>query len=1080
MVKRVMGIVIQSQIRRWIQIIVVAAFLFLAGKTAMGQTGPGGVGDPTSNRFWYDANRIGQANNTPVSSWVNYGGNTQSADQGTAANRPTFLTTQINGLPVVRFDGTNDYLDIGSNTDLDSGGPWALRTFFLVTRTGANVTNRQVIYEEGGSTRGLNIYLFNGNIYFAGWNLNNDGPGSPWGFSSVNTAIAPNTTYVLSYVYSGNNLGTGNIQAYLNGNLIGTIPNVGLLYAHNNAILGAEISTSYYETGPGSSDGKYFGGDIAEFIHYNTAVNIAQRVIVENYLASKYGLTLTANDLYTMDDPGNGNYDFEMAAIGQVDNPANRHIDAQGTSVVRISGPVGLDDGEYLLWGHNNGSDALDANTLDVPGAAGVNSRYDRVWRTTMVGALTSYDVRFYLSCTPISVNNAYLLIDINGDGNFGDETVAGGGVLLLSNISPGEYIRTAVTSLISGRRFTFGFDGGVPPVFLSAYGPGGIGDNSVNRFWYDANDIAQANNTAVASWTNKGGNTNSLTQGTAANRPTFLTNQVNGFPMVRFDGTNDYFDLSNNTDLNSGGPYSSRTFITMIRTGANVTTRQMIFEEGGTGRGMNMYIFNGNLYIGAYNLNTDASDTPWGFVSLSTAITTNTNYILTFLYKGNSCKTGTIVMYLNGNLVGTINNIGRLFAHTGAIGIGAKNTDTYYENGTSSGTGDYFNGSLGEFIMYNYNINEPQRIIIENYLSAKYAIALGANDIYTMDNAPENYDYQVAGIGRTSLFEFDNDSKGTGAVHIRNPSGLGNNEYFIWGHNNLAISAAGITDLPAGVPARLARTWRATEVGEVGTFNISFDLSAVPGSKTAADLRLLIDRDNDGVFADETIGTGGVISGASDLGGSVFSFAGVDINNGQRFTIGSVNATNTPLPISLISFTARYNGSEVGLKWTTASELNNDFYTVQRSADGETFADLFKIPGAGTTADLRTYEESDLYPMSGISYYRLQQTDFDGAVSYSPLVKVEVRDRTEVTLNVYPNPINQGGVAYVQVSPMGSGEGCNIIVSDLTGRTVSSQPWVATTNTDIPLDVSSLSSGIYIVTIWGDSRSFSKRLLVK
>lgn len=1080
MVKSEVGIVIKSQIRMRVQFIVVVAFLFLADLTALGQTGPGGVGDFTSNRFWYDANRIGQANNTPVSTWINNGGNTQTADQATAANQPTFLTAQINGLPVVRFDGTNDYLDIASNTDIDNGGPYTLRTFFLTIRTGANVTNRQVVYEEGGGSRGLNIYIFNGQLYFAGWNLVSDGAGSPWGFSSINTAVTTNTTYVLSYVYSGNNLGTGNIQGFINGNSFGTIPNVGLLYNHNPGVLGAEISGTYYETGSSSTDGKYFGGDISEFIHYNTAVNIAQRVIVENYLASKYGVTLAANDLYTMDNPGNGNYDFEMAAIGQVDNPANRHIDAQGTSVVRISGPVGLDDGEYLLWGHNNGSDALNANTLDVPGAAGVNSRYDRVWRTTMVGTLTSYDVRFYLSCTPISVNNAYLLIDMNGDGNFGDETVGGGGVLLLSNISPGEFIRTSVTSLTTGRRFTFGFDGGVPPVFLSAYGPGGIGDNSVNRFWYDANDIAQANNTTVASWTNKGGNTNSLTQGTAANRPTFLTNQVNGFPLVRFDGTNDYFDLSNNTDLNSGGPYSSRTFITMIRTGANVTTRQMIYEEGGTGRGMNIYIFNGNLYIGAYNINADAADTPWGFVSLNTAVTINTNYIITFLYKGNNCKTGTIQMYLNGNLIGTINNIGRLFAHTGAIGIGAKNADTYYENGTSSGNGEYFNGLLGEFIMYNYNINEPQRIIIENYLSAKYGIALGANDIYTMDNAPDNYDYQVAGIGRTSLFEFDNDSKGPGAVHIRNPSGLGNNEYFIWGHNNLALSAAGITDRPTGVQARLARTWRATEVGEVGTFSISFDLSAVPGSKTAADLRLLIDRDNDGVFADETIGTGGVISGASDLGGNVFSFAGVDINNGQRFTIGSVNATNTPLPISLTSFTARYNGSKVDLKWTTASELNNDYFTVQRSADGEAFADLFTIAGAGTTADSKTYEENDLNPLTGVSYYRLQQTDFDGSVSYSSIVKVEVWNRMEGTFDVYPNPVNQGATAYVQFSSTDTNEKCEIIVSDLTGRVVSSQPWVAITNNGIPLDVSSLPKGIYIVTISGGSRVFSKRLMVK
>ena len=1051
----------------------IATLLFiLFNHDAHSQTGPAGVGDLSSNRFWYDANRINQANNTPLATWFNYGGNTQTADQATAANRPLFLTNQINGFPTVRFDGVNDYMDIASNTDIDNGGPYTLRTFFIAIRTGANVTNRQVIYEEGGGSRGLNIYIFNGQLYFGGWNLVNDGAGSPWGFSSINTAIAANTTYLLSYVYNGNNLGTGNIQGFINGNSFGTIPNVGLLYNHNPGVLGAEISGSYYETGSSAANGKYFGGDISEFIHYNTATNIAQRIIIENYLAAKYGVTLSANDLYTMDNPGNGNYDYEMAGIGQVDNPANRHIDAQGTSVVRISGPVGLDDGEYLLWGHNNGSASLTANSVDVPSAQGVNTRYDRIWRTTMVGALTSYDVRFYISCTPIAVNNIYLLVDINGDGKYADETVGGGGVLLLSNIAPGEYIRTGVTSLTTGRRFTFGFDGGAPPVFLSATGPGGIGDNSVNRFWFDANDIAQANNTAVAGWTNKGGNTNSLSQTVAASRPTFLTNQVNGFPVVSFDGTNDYLDLSNNTDLNSGGPYSNRTFFTMFRTGTNVTNRQVIFEEGGTGRGINIYIFNGNLYIAAYNIANDASDTPWGFVSLNTAIAANTNYILTYLFQGNNCRTGTIQMFLNGNLIGTLTDIGRLFAHTGAIGFGAKIGDTYYETGSSAGNGEYFAGFLGEFIMYNYNVNTAQRIIMENYLAAKYGIALTANDIYTMDNAPGNYDFQVAGIGRVSLFEFDNDSRGPGIVHIRNPSGLGDNEYFIWGHNNLALNSTGITDLPAGVLYRLARTWRPTEVGDVGTFTILFDLTAVPGSKTAADLRLLIDRNDDGNFADETVGGGGVVSGATDLGGNVFSFSGININNSQRFTIGSVSA-GTPLPIELLSFTALRSGPEVQLKWSTSSELNNDYFSIQRSRDGIEFSELITVRGAGTTSYTIHYETIDEAPLAGKSYYRLKQTDFDGSSSYSKIVMIDAIQN--ISFKVYPNPTQ--GASFVKMNGPLEEDNVLVTVGDLYGRTLLTLSNISQEGV-IPIDVQALPPGVYIVTIRDGSMAVSQRLI--
>ena len=167
-------------------------------------------------------------------------------------------------------------------------------------------------------------------------------------------------------------------------------------------------------------------------------------------------------------------------------------------------------------------------------------------------------------------------------------------------------------------------------------------------------------------------------------------------------------------------------------------------------------------------------------------------------------------------------------------------------------------------------------------------------------------------------------------------------------------------------------------------------------------------------------------------------------------------------------------------MKWTTASELNNDYFTVQRSADGETFADLFTVPGAGTSADLHTYEESDLNPLSGISYYRLQQTDFDGTISYSSLVKVEVWNQMEATIDVYPNPVSQGATAYVQFSPISTDEKCEIMISDLAGRTISSFSWIADSDNEIPLDVSSLSRGIYIITISGGNRSISKRLLVK
>ena len=449
------------------------------------------------------------------------------------------------------------------------------------------------------------------------------------------------------------------------------------------------------------------------------------------------------------------------------------------------------------------GMRSFNANSSDIPIGEG-KFPDGRTWRSSLTGTIDSYDLSFSSSCLPGTVNSFYLLVDTNNDDSFADETVAGGGVVSLTNSRPSEYSTTGLTNLVNGTRFTFGF--GSSPAYIGAFGPGGIGDNTVNRFWFDASDIAQANNTVVATWANKGGNSEGLNQSSSTSRPLFQTNQANGFPLVKFDGSNDLLDLNNNSDLNTVGPLASRSSCDNVQDGGNVTNRQVIYEEGGAVRGLNAYIYNGDLYIGGFNLNADGL-TPWGFAYLNTPVATGTDYILTYLYKGNSCGTGTIEMYLNGNLIGIANNIGLLYTHTGLIGIGGKNNDTYYENGASSGNGEYFTGSIGEFIMYNYDINTTQRIIIENYLAAKYGISLLTNDLYTMDGAANgNYDFQVAGIGRLSGFDFDNDGEGSGIVRVQNPSGLEDNEYFLWGHDNGALSSDGVTDLPVGIERRLER----------------------------------------------------------------------------------------------------------------------------------------------------------------------------------------------------------------------------------------------------------------------------------
>lgn len=121
-------------------------------------------------------------------------------------------------------------------------------------------------------------------------------------------------------------------------------------------------------------------------------------------------------------------------------------------------------------------------------------------------------------------------------------------------------------------------------------------------------------------------------------------------------------------------------------------------------------------------------------------------------------------------------------------------------------------------------------------------------------------------------------------------------------------------------------------------------------------------------------------------------------------FSKFAISTAIEPLPIELLSFDAVYNGSGiVNIAWTTATEINNDFFTVERSADGVQFSTLFDADGAGTSSIALNYAGRDVNPLKGINYYRLKQTDFDGRYSYSQIVAVNTGH--SVHTRVYPNP---------------------------------------------------------------------------
>lgn len=173
------------------------------------------------------------------------------------------------------------------------------------------------------------------------------------------------------------------------------------------------------------------------------------------------------------------------------------------------------------------------------------------------------------------------------------------------------------------------------------------------------------------------------------------------------------------------------------------------------------------------------------------------------------------------------------------------------------------------------------------------------------------------------------------------------------------------------------------------------------------------------------------------------------------------------PLPVELLYFTAKATDGGVRLMWETATERNNDFFTLERSADAVLFHTLSRISGAGNATQRHKYEYFDAQPLPGLNYYRLWQTDYDGTATLLRMVSVftEEHPNTE-RLRVFPNPIAADQV-YLELTGELAGSHVWIVLLDALGREVARQTAVAQAYTPVDLDVHRLLPGIYILRLW-------------
>jgi hypothetical protein len=238
--------------------------------------------------------------------------------------------------------------------------------------------------------------------------------------------------------------------------------------------------------------------------------------------------------------------------------------------------------------------------------------------------------------------------------------------------------------------------------------------------------------------------------------------------------------------------------------------------------------------------------------------------------------------------------------------------------------------------------------------------------------------------------------------------------------------------------------------------------------------------------------GTGyGVINSISDLRltlvGSVVGTAGVNAgtiadpqvnrtglsmaNLNNTFYLGSVNPTMTTLPIQLTSFTATPDNREVLLNWSTTGEVNTDYFTVQRSADGSSWEDLRQVAAAGNNNN--AYMAYDRSPLTGSSLYRLMITDKDGGTTWSAIIQVSFTENA-ARISVYPNP----AVNYINISFSKPGNYTLTLVNEI-GQVLATN--LAANTGNLVWNVSNLTPGIYFIQIRSqDGNSETRKIIIR
>lgn len=180
-----------------------------------------------------------------------------------------------------------------------------------------------------------------------------------------------------------------------------------------------------------------------------------------------------------------------------------------------------------------------------------------------------------------------------------------------------------------------------------------------------------------------------------------------------------------------------------------------------------------------------------------------------------------------------------------------------------------------------------------------------------------------------------------------------------------------------------------------------------------------------------------------------------------------AVNNCSFALPVKLTSFNVNSKDNSNLLSWTTANEINNEKFEIERSINGKLFENIGSVRGQGNSYQNVDYTFEDTKPNFGANYYRLKQVDFDGKYEYSDIIRA---DNTKSRINIYPTSTSN----YITID-MDEEQVASVVVFNEIGQTIKD---MTISEMKTRIDISDLPNGMYFVQVNAQSGKEIKRII--